>query len=322
MAKWETGEINISELTKKIESVYKRAEAEVKESWDAYCDEISETIKGHLQAYDEAVKSGDKEAIEKKLKKLQQAAKDKTINDQRYQALTVEIATQYELAAETAAKYINDELASVYSENFKLTAEKAVELSARLGVDLDISGIAFAIADSSTAKNLIMNDETLLPYLKIDGKKYERWTTQKINAEVLQGIIQGEAIPKIAKRLQNVTEMTEKTAVRNARTAATSAQAKGRYDSMQELTKKGVVWEKEWLSAHDARTRDAHAELNGKRIKLDESFENSFGEIRYPGDPEAHPANVYNCRCTLLSRYVGVVDDNGKKITYKAKRGD
>ena len=25
----------------------------------------------------------------------------------------------------------------------------------------------------------------------------------------------------------------------------------------------------------------------------------------YPGDPEAHPSNVYNCRCTIAARVIG-----------------
>lgn len=32
---------------------------------------------------------------------------------------------------------------------------------------------------------------------------------------------------------------------------------------------------------------------------------NEYGEIMFPGDSGADPANVYNCRCTLLSVFDG-----------------
>ena len=52
-------------------------------------------------------------------------------------------------------------------------------------------------------------------------------------------------------------------------------------------------------------TREEHLELDGQEREIDEPFENSLGEIMYPGDPDADPANVYNCRCTLVTRVLG-----------------
>lgn len=54
-----------------------------------------------------------------------------------------------------------------------------------------------------------------------------------------------------------------------------------------------------WRSAHDSRVRDAHKELDGERIKRGGVFQSSLGPIRFPGDPNASPANVINCRCFL-----------------------
>ena len=33
----------------------------------------------------------------------------------------------------------------------------------------------------------------------------------------------------------------------------------------------------------------------------DKPFSNDIGLIMFPGDPGAHPANVYNCRCTMAA---------------------
>lgn len=69
----------------------------------------------------------------------------------------------------------------------------------------------------------------------------------------------------------------------------------------------------------DNRTRDWHAELDGQLKDIDEPFINSMGEIMYPGDLNADPANRYNCRCTLGSKILGF---NGKLFEKDVDRSD
>ena len=85
-----------------------------------------------------------------------------------------------------------------------------------------------------------MDDKTLLPYKVIDGVKDVRWNTQKVNSEILQGILQGDSIPNLAKRLRKVTEMNRDSAIRNARTSCTSAENKGRMDMIEDAEEKGA----------------------------------------------------------------------------------
>jgi hypothetical protein len=54
-----------------------------------------------------------------------------------------------------------------------------------------------------------------------------------------------------------------------------------------------------WRSAHDARVRDAHRELDGQSIRKGGVFQSILGPIRYPGDPNANIANTAQCRCFL-----------------------
>ena len=117
--------------------------------------------------------------------------------------------------------------------------------------------------------------------------------------------MQGESIPDISKRLTHVTEMNLTSAIRNARTATTSAENRGRMDSYHRAQDMGVQIVKVWMATNDERTREEHLELDGQEREIDEPFENSIGKIMYPGDPDADPANVYNCRCTLVTRVVG-----------------
>jgi SPP1 gp7 family putative phage head morphogenesis protein len=196
---------------------------------------------------------------------------------------------------QAALAYVNGELPEVYALNYNALAGS---------VD-GVGGYSFILVDADTVRNLAVTDTSLLPHKEIDPAKDIPWNMKKINAETLQGILQGESMDKIAKRLRNVQEMNKTQAIRSARTIVTGAENKGRIDSYKRAEEDGIILEKEWLAAIDSRTRHWHADLNGKTAPVDEPFHNDFGDIMYPGDPHAHPANVYNCRCTLVTKIKG-----------------
>lgn len=241
--------------------------------------------------------------------------------------MTKTISAEMLNADKTAAAYVNGKLPEIYALNYNQLKDATS----------GIKGYSFEMVDAATVRNLATSDKTLLPYKQVNEKKVERWNTQKVNAEVLQGIIQGESIPNIAKRLGNVTEMEKNSAIRNARTTTTSAENKGRMDSYHDAQKQGLVLKKRWIATHDILTRTWHTELDNKTIDVDEPFENTIqigkgksftDHIMYPGDPDADPANVYNCRCTLVSivEGFGASEDakniDGDQIKYSDKMDD
>lgn len=217
--------------------------------------------------------------------------KEQLMSGKHWDEMTKTVATEMLNANKTATAYVNGQLPEIYALNYNALQDATS----------GIKGYTFELVDAATVRNLATTDDTLLPYKKVNGKKEERWCTQKVNAEVMQGIIQGESIPKIAKRLEKVAGMEQASAIRNARTTTTSAENKGRMDSYHDAEKQGIVLRKRWMATHDSRTREEHLALDGVTIDVDEPFENDFGEIMYPGDPDADPANVYNCRCTLVT---------------------
>jgi hypothetical protein len=125
-----------------------------------------------------------------------------------------------------------------------------------------------------------------------------------MNAEVLQGILQGESMPEIANRLASVVGMDENAAIRSARTMVTGAENKGRQDSYARAEADGIILQKKWLSSDQpGRTRDWHMPGAFEKLIVDQDkpFENAIGKIMFPGDPSADGANVYNCRCTMAA---------------------
>ncbi len=214
---------------------------------------------------------------------------------ERFDDLAVKVAERYTKANEVAISYVNDETPSVYSLNRNYAAYTIEKVAGNVGFDL---------WDESTVKRLIKDDPDVMPYYPkeravkrgIDLKYGQR----QIKKSVTSGILQGKSVGEIATDLQaRVSEMNRASAVRAARTAITSAQNGGRMDSYKAASDMGIKVRKRWVATKDGRTRHAHQKLDGQTVDWDESFSSELGKIRYPGDPRAKPANIYNCRCTL-----------------------
>lgn len=156
---------------------------------------------------------------------------------------------------------------------------------------------------------LLREHPELLPRRQVNGVKDKAWNQRQIADAVAQSIISGENIDQLAKRIADKTSSANMEAMkRYARTAMTAAQNAGRIEAMHNAQAMGINVQKKWLSVMDKRTRDAHRELNGQIADVDEPFyvylgKGKDGHIQYPGDPEADPSNVYNCRCTLTFYY-------------------
>lgn len=163
---------------------------------------------------------------------------------------------------------------------------------------------SYTLYNRDTVQNLWKNNPKLLPdpvpgsptAKMLEEHEDMRWNRDNLQAELVQGILQGESIPQLAARMQNVTDMDERSAVRNARTMCTGAMNKGRLDGYQRAKDMGIEVKKVWSATHDGRTRKSHAAQDGEAVELDKEFPNG---CMYPGDPDADPSEVYNCRCSM-----------------------
>lgn len=274
----------IEQIEKELEKIYRRAEKELEKRAEKYFKRFSELDQKKRALLD----SG-------KISESEYAAwrKGKIMTGKHWSDMKKDASEQLLKVNQTATAYVNDQLPAVYARNYNQVAN---------GINGQIKGYSFELVDSSTVRRLATDDKTLLPYKYIDGVKDVRWNTQKVNAEILQGILQGDSIPNLAKRLRNVTEMNKASSIRNARTSCTSAENKGRMDMLHDAEDKGVKTKKGWLATNDSRTRDSHADLNGVFVDIDDEFDNG---LEYPGDPNGDPSEVYQCRCTLIYKVVG-----------------
>ena len=290
----------LEDMEKHIASIYNRAYKELSKKWVEFLKKAEKKADSLLKAVSTAKTPKEKAKAEQQYKAYLRSV---TLQNKRYKEMVEQTANRLLAVNETALQYINEQLPEVYVINHNGLAGLIEKDLVKEGVQ----GVSFTMVDENTVKKLATTNATLLPYKYINGKKDVRWNTKKINAEVLQGILQGESINDISSRLEKVQDMNRVSAVRNARTMVTSAENAGRMEALNEAVSRGVKLYKEWLSSDDKRTRHWHLPENFKNVIVppDKPFVNDMGEIMYPGDITAHPSNVYNCRCSLGYVYKG-----------------
>lgn len=273
----------LEEMEKRLSAIYSRAEKEIQKTADEYFSKFAKQDEAKRKLLEQG------KITEDEYKKWR---KGKVMYGKRFTEMKEQCAKQLLNVNQTALAYVNGELPEVYAINYNAIAGS---------VD-GVGGYSFTLVDADTVRNLAVTDTSLLPYKEIDPKKDIPWNMKKINAETLQGILQGESMDKIAKRLRNVQEMNRTQAIRSARTIVTGAENKGRQDSYARAEADGIILQKEWLATNDGRTRHSHAMLDGAIVDQDKKFDNG---LMFPGDPSGRPEEVYNCRCTLVAKVNG-----------------
>lgn len=182
---------------------------------------------------------------------------------------------------------------------------------------------SYVLYDRHAVEQLLMDDKG--HFIPAPGKKLteqinsglvKRWNTQNVQSVMLQSIMQGESIPAIATRLAlSVGEQNRKVSIRNARTMTTGVQNSARLAAYDRALRMGIKLKKQWIATLDRRTRHWHRALDGVSVDNDKPFVNSYGEIMYPGDPDADPSNIFNCRCTTIASIEGFESDASDLLT-------
>lgn len=282
---------------KELATLERRISRIYQEAWDG----LDETVKAYFERFrkrDEEMKAligtevNGKVWTEQdyKLWRLNQIGRG-----ERYQDLREKIAQRMTKANEVAIAYVNDATPGIYSLNRNYAAYTIEKVAGNVG---------FTLWDERTVRRLLVEEPDLMPYYP-KKKALKRgidlkWGKQQITKSITSGLLQGKSVGKIATDLQaRVSEMNRASAVRAARTAITGAQNAGRMDSYKAASDMGIKVRKRWVATKDGRTRHSHQKLDGQTVDWDEPFTSELGKIRYPGDPRAKPANVYNCRCTM-----------------------
>lgn len=122
-------------------------------------------------------------------------------------------------------------------------------------------------------------------------KGLERDTENKLRQELERGIMNNEGVNQLKKRVTQVTDKGKNRAETIARTEYIRASNMGEIQSIKDT---GAKANKIWNATIDKRTCNICRRLNGKKVELNQLFEDNPSGTRVQS-PVAHP----NCRCSL-----------------------
>lgn len=138
---------------------------------------------------------------------------------------------------------------------------------------------------------------------KIGLKNNADAVRNNIRQSLTQGIVQGEGIKTMSKRIQTDLQQNMNNAIRIARTETTRTMGTARMDVLKDARDLGITVQKRWVATNDGKTRPSHVMVNGETVDLDEPFSNGLMTV---GDPNGPASEVINCRCAMVGK---VVDD-------------
>lgn len=232
-------------------------------------------------------------------------SRNKILRSKRYDATVKQMTETLVNTDILSAAMVNSELPLVIAQSYNFVQSLGFAAADQSGFSMG----TFQVYNARTVQAIIKDNPFVLS--GVNKTKDYRWNKDRINNAITHSIINGDSIPKAARRLQEVSNMDKNGAIRNARTAMTAAENLGRTEASADLREKGVPCNDQWSATLDDRTRDTHLLLDGTFRDKNGYFGASFLKkpLRFPGDPEAdliEPEEIYNCRCRISLRLEGI----------------
>lgn len=286
-------ERKIAEFQAEVRETYQQAQADAQEALSRFLKRFEKEDERQR----EKVKAGELSEADYKAWR-----KGKILRSRQLSSTLDQVSQAMTEANQVAVAALAGRLPEVYAENANFAAFQVCEAS---GLDL-----AFSLVDAPTVQHMLTAGEALFSVPALDVAKDVAWNRRLMASQLTQGVLLGESIPKMARRVQRVTGSNIATATRTARTAVTGAECAGRVSSYERARDMGIKLKQEWVATLDGRTRHSHRKLDGVKAEVGGTFPNG---CRFPGDPTARYAEICNCRCTLVAAVDGFETDDAKR---------
>lgn len=285
----------IAEFQAEVWEVYQQAQADAQEALAKFLKRFEKEDSKRR----ELVEKGEMTKAEYKSWRSGQILRNRQLSstlDQVSQAMVN--ANQVAMAA------LSGKLPEVYAENANCSAFWVCK---ETGL-----AVGFDLVDPDTVQHMLTAGEALFMAPGVNVAKDKLWNRKLMASQLTQGVLLGESIQKMARRVQRVTGSNYAAAVRTARTAVTGAENAGRVYSYKRAKDMGIKLQKEWLATLDGRTRHSHRQLDGQKIPNEDGAKFDNG-CRYPGDPQGRYDEICNCRCTVIAAVEGFETDGAER---------
>ena len=281
-------ETELKRLETKLKKTYKQASEEVQKKLDDYLKQF----KIEEKEWRQKLNDGD---ITKA--KFQKWYSNKVMNAERWAAMRDTLAEDLTNFNAIANDLVRDSMLNIFAINHNYGT---FEIENGLSINT-----SYTLYNADTVANLIKNDPDILKRPSLDINLDKRWNKKLFQSQITQGILQGESIDNLAKRVAlGTTKQDKNAAIRNARTATTCAQNAGRTQSYQRAVNMGIELYQVWLATLDSRTRSSHRHMDGEKVKVVKGKRVKFSNgLRFPADPDGRPEEFWNCRCTLVTSF-------------------
>lgn len=187
------------------------------------------------------------------------------------------------------------------SQSWGLIDDAAVRAVAGIGGDIgDLAGVI-------SAKELKRHTEIMTTAFANYSKDSQKW----IREAVRQGIIQGESVSKVAKRIkaekliEDALEKSYNSSMLIARTEILRSTGIGNQIAYDQARDAGVEITEKWDATLDSRTRSSHAAADGKEKDNVTGMYDVFGGVPGPRRTGKVKEDI-QCRCMSIGEVSGL----------------
>lgn len=300
----------LAEVEQRISDIYSQAATELTENFDAFM--------ARFEAKDEIYRQRvlDGEMPEEEWIRWRTG---QILRSEEMQLQIDNLAIGLTRTDELAVAAIRGDMPYIYTDAYNFGGYRGELLAQAAGYNYS----QFTVYNTDAIRIIAAEDPDLIPWdePELDKDKDIRWNRRHVQDAIAQGILQGEGIPELSRRLLPIVNMDENAARRTARTAFTSVQNQGRRDATARVKAAGIPMVEPWMSVLASNTRDTHLLLHGTypndQGKYGEGIIPSGHLLRWPADPLGDPEQIYNCQCRVQS-YIEGIDHSHDDELYAA----
>ncbi len=303
----------LQELEKRINRVYRDA-----------AEELSENLFSYMEQY--AIADAKmREKLENNLISEDEYTKwrfNKIMRTQQMSAQVEKLTNDMVNTDKLAIAMINNDLPGVYCNGYNFAGFKGELMAQAAGYNY----ASFSIYNTEAMRIILTEDPDLIPWQppEVNIPADKAWNRKHIQNAIAQGILQGDSIPNISKRLLPIVNMDKNAATRTARTAYTAVQNEGRRDATKKIQDAGIPMQEPWMALMADNTRDTHLMLHGtlpnEKGLYGEGIIPTGNLLRFPADPKGDPEQIYNCRCRVNSFLPGIDHSRDDELYEKMMR--